>query len=366
MLSVVKEQLELSIIVPVFNEGGGVGDLLRMLARQEEVAFEILLVDGGSTDGSPEIAWKIAREMGLPLRILKTERGRARQMNAGVGTARGEWILFLHADSAFTCPHALKSALALLKKEVALSSGIPVLGHFALRFDQTGEPFWFGYAFCEAKARLNRPGCTLGDQGFLLAKRFFEAVGPFDESLPVGEDVIWAEQVRRSGRIILISAEIVTSPRRFRTEGFLQRQTLNAMIMACLFTGNAALLAALPAVYCAQSDSGRLVLRPYFRAFQLQLDAMPRARARKFWRGIGGYVRDNAWQLALLADSAYTMWKGDPPGSGRMPILEFFDRWGYRLLQGGVGRVVATFLVRGWFTVAAQDIRKYGHKKMGC
>src|ERR1700674_5517741 len=78
--------------------------------------------------------------------------------------------------------------------------------------------------------RHGRRECTHGDQGFLLRRGFFNAVGPFEESLPMLAETRFAEAVRNRGEWLLLPAEIQTSARRFEIEGLRERQTLNAII----------------------------------------------------------------------------------------------------------------------------------------
>ena len=89
----VPERVALSIIVPMLNEAAALPVLLPQLAHWHARGCEVVLVDGGSTDGSADVA----RAAGF--RVVEAERGRARQMNAGAALARGEVLVFLHADT---------------------------------------------------------------------------------------------------------------------------------------------------------------------------------------------------------------------------------------------------------------------------
>jgi len=343
---------ELSVIVPVLNEVDGIEGFFRMLARQEGTGFEVVLSDGGSSDGTVDKVLQAAGGYSFPVEVLHGERGRARQMNSGAAVAHGEWLLFLHADSLLPDPQSLNTALSLLREESARCCSGRVMGHFALRFDRGDKGPRFGYSFCETKARLDRPYCTLGDQGLILPKRFFAEVGPFDESLPVGEDVVLAERVRRCGRIILLPSEIVTSPRRFETEGFRKRQTLNAIIMACLGTGRTSLLDSLPALYCSQDRSRPLDLLPCFREIGVRIAELPFRDRWVFWYAIGRYVRDNAWQLALMLDVRRSLALGKLPAGGDGRMLAFYDRFLDRLTDHPPGRWLTAGLVLVWFIMS--------------
>jgi len=223
--------LQLSIIIPLLNEAESLPALLDDLGRQEGIPFEVILVDGGSVDDTADLAAKRSAESPFPCRVLQSAKGRGRQLNAGAAAARGDLLLFLHADSAFADPQALQRGVAALAAAREARGHTRVAGHFALRFARSSDEPSFAYAYYQAKARLDRPECTHGDQGFLLHRDFFAAVGPFDETLPLLEDTRLAERIRREGEWLLLPAEIATSARRFESEGLYPRQALNAVIM---------------------------------------------------------------------------------------------------------------------------------------
>jgi glycosyltransferase involved in cell wall biosynthesis len=163
---------ELSIIVPALNEAGTIRDLIRNLAAQEEVVFEVILCDGGSSDGTPDRFREAVQNASFPARSINTERGRGRQMNGGAAVASGSFLLFLHADSFFDEPNALRKALDALGEAMQSIGHKRVAGRFALRFRrQCGKPSLF-YYYHESKAGLDRGECIHGDQGFLLQQSF--------------------------------------------------------------------------------------------------------------------------------------------------------------------------------------------------
>ena len=347
----------LSVIIPVFNEAPHIAPLLSMLARQEGCAFETILCDGGSTDGSLSQARNLADTLPYPLTPISAPRGRGRQMNAGATAAGGEWLLFLHADSAFPDPAALRNGLSLLREAALNNRHRRTAGRFALRFDTAGTKSRFGYAFCEGKARLGRTGGILGDQGFLLSRELFESVGPFDESLPVAEDVEYAERIRsRGGEFLLLPTEILTSPRRFETEGYRARQTLNALIMGLLFSGRPHLLSALTGGYRSHHDGRPLDLEPFFEETARQISLLPPGERLAFWYRIGTYVRANAWQLAYLLDLRRGWRKGMREEGEETPLLAWYDRYLEPLTDHPPGRVIAAVIVRIWFTLACHGL----------
>src|SRR5512145_1536444 len=106
---------ELSIIIPTLNEAGTLSWLLADLAVQIDIGFEILVSDGDSTDGTGEVAAATLARHRLAGAVLTGTAGRGRQLNRGAARARGEWLLFLHADSRLPDPAALAESLAFLR-----------------------------------------------------------------------------------------------------------------------------------------------------------------------------------------------------------------------------------------------------------
>jgi rSAM/selenodomain-associated transferase 2 len=339
---------ELSIIIPVLNEAGTLPVLFRNLAEQQNAAAEIVVCDGGSTDGTVELARHLAGDTAVPVRVLSSLPGRARQMNAGVLASSAETLLFLHADSRFTDGRAIRKGLDRLAATIGEMGHDRVAGHFALRFDrQETVPSW-GYYHFECKARLDRPECTHGDQGFLLRRSFFQAVGPFDPSLPMLAETRFAEAVRRSGRWLLLPADILTSARRFETEGLRERQTLNAIITNFAAAGWETFFTELPRLYAPQETAGRFDLTPLFPKIARLMAALPLRERFRLWYATGRYVRDNAWQLALALDTRRSFKAGLPPGEGGLSALAFYDRWLDRLTDHHAGRLAAAVLTWLW------------------
>jgi len=313
---------ELSVIVPTLNEQGTLPELLENLGQQRGISFEVIVVDGGSRDGDSGLDPSVANA--YPLILVDSPAGRGTQLNAGARRARGEWLLFLHADSRFSDPTALARGVRYLNSESEHPAGSVIAGRFALRFTATGGQFPGAYAFYESKARRNRPGCVHGDQGFLFRRHLFSRLGPFNTDLPFLEDERFAERVFQQGRWLLMPAEITTSARRFVAEGLFRRQWLNALIMNALAIGWFDFLQAAPGLYRTQDQTGRIDLGVIARAGR----GLLRDRSwRERWRicyDSAEFILDNAWQLLLALDVRRGLRRDRDYRGEKTPCL---DRW---------------------------------------
>lgn len=335
---------ELSIIIPTLDEEACIDALLRNLACQQGADLEVLVCDGGSKDATVDRALAAAAGLPFPLRVISGTRGRGRQMNAGARVARGEYLLFLHADSLFPDGNALNSALSALRRITAENGDHPAAGRFRLRFLRAEATSSFFYYYAECKARLDRTGSTHGDQGLMLDRALFKKAGPFDESCTVLEDTLLAERVRRIGKWHLFEPEILTSSRRYETEGRLRRQFLNAVIMALNAVGRDEIISELPEIYSAQQLAGRLRLLPFLKRISERLDGLRWRERVSFWQGIGGYLAGNAWQPAFALDVSKSYRQGLPPGTGGVFWLGLADRLSAVILDNPPVRVPAAFL----------------------
>ncbi|MGE5252642.1 MAG: TIGR04283 family arsenosugar biosynthesis glycosyltransferase, partial [Planctomycetaceae bacterium] len=174
----------ISVIIPTLNEAYSLGSSLRNLFAQAG-EFEIVMADGGSSDGTLEILTHFPA-----VKLIRSGGGRARQMNEGARKARGEILLFLHADTVLP-------ANALGKIEEAMEDPSVSAGSFSLEFDHSGKFFRILSAF----SRINHPFFTYGDQGLFLRAAIFRRIGGFKE-IPVMEDVEIQERLRKIGRFI--------------------------------------------------------------------------------------------------------------------------------------------------------------------
>lgn len=290
----------LSVIVPILNEAANLSHLFTTLTWQEGIDFELILVDGGSSDSSVACAEQLATSAPYPCHILHSLRGRACQMNAGAAIATGPYLLFLHVDSLLTQRTALHSGLADLIAAEKSPEGPAVAARFRLAFAPNEKVPQRWRDFHTQKAHQNRRGCIHGDQGFLLSRIFFTQVGPFDESLPFLEDDELSDQIFTNGRWILLPSEIITSARRFTAEGYWQRDLLNLLILTLHQSGYGGWLPALTMAYRANPRGGKVRIKPALLTISTQLKSLSRRERLQFWAAIYRCIRENLWQLRLL------------------------------------------------------------------
>lgn len=341
--------VELSIIVPILNEREQLPDLLADLQRQQQVDYELIIVDGGSTDGGPE--W--IQQQDIIGSLLISPAGRGRQMNLGAQQANAKWVLFLHVDSRFEHPLALRQSLDHLQQ----TGSQKVAGHFALCFRRAEDKPSAGYYYYEWKARLGRPETIHGDQGFLLRLDFYRQLAGFREDLQVMEDTDFAERLRAVGQWQLLAAKISTSARRFEIEGLWQRQLLGALIMCFRDIGWEQFFSAAPSIYRQQTEADRLRVRPFFLLISSLFTRMgPKAAWQIWWRS-GAYVRRHAWQLTFALDARRAFRRGIPVGQGRMTLTGVFEPIFDLLTDNHLGRFAATILLQLWFLVTKKWLK---------
>jgi hypothetical protein len=198
-----KSQPELSIVVPVLDEGARIGMRLRELAPLVDAGrAEVIVVDGGSSDRTLEIA-----EGFTGVRVLRARRGRAAQMNAGARAASGRVLLFLHADVALPA-----DALDWVRR--ALDTPATVAGAFrtwTIADDGSGRrALWLHLA--DLRSRYS--GLPYGDQALFVRRDTFFDVGGFPELLLM-EDLELARRLRKRGKIRIVPATVRVSGRRF-------------------------------------------------------------------------------------------------------------------------------------------------------
>jgi rSAM/selenodomain-associated transferase 2 len=210
---------KISVIIPTLNEASVIATTLRHIPRGGDV--ELIVVDGSSHDGTVAIAEASGA------RVIRTASNRAQQMNAGAAIARGEILLFLHADTRLPADFARAVHTVLSRPKV-------VAGAYRLRID---SPRW-SLRVVEALANFRSRWLKMpyGDQAlFLRARHFRTAVG--FSNLPIMEDFEFVRRLGRWGRIAIAPAVVVTSARRWEKLGVLRTTLLNQVIILAYLLG---------------------------------------------------------------------------------------------------------------------------------
>ncbi len=194
----------LSIIIPALNEERCLGETLESLASMRTEGHECLVVDGGSSDATREIAEPLCD------RVLITSPGRARQMNAGAAAASGDILVFLHADTQLPLG-ATKAIIAAMEPEQARG-----WGRFDIRLTGAHPLLRMVEALISLRSRLN--GIATGDQAIFVRRQLFEEVGGFRE-IPLMEDVALARALLQHGRPHCLRQQVRSSSRRWEDKG---------------------------------------------------------------------------------------------------------------------------------------------------
>jgi glycosyltransferase involved in cell wall biosynthesis len=171
--------------------------------------FELILVDGGSTDGTLEEIDILKGGFHHPLNVLNASKGRASQMNKGAEVAKGEVLLFLHVDSQIE-----EDSLGLIENEI--NKGDIVGGGFTHSFSDPDFFLKLTSAFGNFRTRLTK--IFFGDFGIFIRKDIFERMGGYDDVIFL-EDVEFCKKAKRYGKLEQIDRIIATSPRRYHSIG---------------------------------------------------------------------------------------------------------------------------------------------------
>jgi rSAM/selenodomain-associated transferase 2 len=210
--------MSISVIIPTLNESACLAETLRSV--RAERPHEILVVDGGSTDATRELARTADG-------VLLGPRGRAAQMNHGAAHACGDILLFLHADCTLEAGALDAVEECLARRGVAAG---------CLRMTVTDERPIYRLVDACATARVRLTGLIYGDQGLFVERRRFERIGGFPP-LRLMEDVFFSKTLRRQGRMVVAPRRIFVSPRRWHKQGVVRQTLRNWMLTALAAAG---------------------------------------------------------------------------------------------------------------------------------
>ncbi len=192
----------LSIVVPALNEAAGIAAMLQALAPLRARGVELVLADGGSTDGTPDRAapWVDT--------VVRAPRGRALQMNAGAARAHADVLLFLHADTLLPA-----GADGLVLQAVAAGAR---WGRFDVQIQ--GRPWMLRVVAALMNLRSRATGIATGDQAIFTTRAAFNQAGGFPAQ-PLMEDIELSRRLKRIARPACLRARVVTSGRRWEQRG---------------------------------------------------------------------------------------------------------------------------------------------------
>lgn len=213
--------MNLSIVIPALNEASLIGDTLQALAPLRARGCEVIVVDGGSWDATVAIAQAGAD------RVLVAPRGRASQMNAGAAAARGEVLLFLHADTQL-------AADADRQIETGMARTGRRWGRFDVRLSGTHPLLRLVERMMNLRSRLS--GIATGDQAMFVERRLFFEAGAFPNQ-PLMEDVELSKRLKRHGRPLCLAVPVITSSRRWEEGGIVRTIVLMWALRAAYALG---------------------------------------------------------------------------------------------------------------------------------
>ncbi len=213
----------IGVVVPALNAGLSIGATLDgVSALREKLPLDVVVIDGGSHDDTLSVAERHGA------RTITAPPGRGGQLTAGAAAVTGKWLLFVHADTLLE-----DDWVSAVADFVQAPENAERAGYFRLTFDDTASPARWLERIVAWRARLL--GLPYGDQGLLIARQLYDALGGF-RPLELMEDV---DLVRRIGRrrLVALNATARTSAERYRRSGYLLRSMRNLLCLALFFLG---------------------------------------------------------------------------------------------------------------------------------
>jgi rSAM/selenodomain-associated transferase 2 len=219
-------QGRLTIVIPVLNEAGIIGPALQALSPLRARGGEIIVADGGSRDGTAQLARPFADH------VIAAPRGRGAAMNAGAAAGSGDLLLFLHADTALPgdADDLIETALARR-----------CWGRFDVRIAGLHPLLRVVGRMISLRSRLT--GIATGDQAMFVTREAFEKVGRFPD-LPLMEDIAFSQKLKRLCRPYCIGTPVITSGRRWEQHGVVRTIVLMWQLRLAYYLGVAPALLA--------------------------------------------------------------------------------------------------------------------------
>ena len=210
----------ISIIIPTLNEAESIATTMK--SAQTFTGVEIIVADGGSSDGTGEMA------KALGARLLTITGGRAKQVNAGATAASSDVLLFLHGDTRLPCG---------FDKHVWNLLTMPgtVAGAFELGID--GPEIGLRIIEKLANFRSRFFQMPYGDQAIFLRSSLFRSIGGFPE-IPIMEDFVFMQRLKKKGRVVIAPIAVTTSSRRWKELGILKTTMINQAVLLAYFFGS--------------------------------------------------------------------------------------------------------------------------------
>jgi len=210
----------ISVIIPTLNVADTIGPTLACLYEGMEASLicEVVIADGGSVDGIEQIA----NDVGATL--VKTTKGRGNQMRAGALSAKGQWLLFIHADTVLS-----PNWVAVMRAHINNQSKA---GYCKLAFDKDGFAPKLIAALANLRSRIF--GLPYGDQALLISKDLYQQTGGYPD-IPLMEDVALARKLR--GQLKSLPVTATTRSDRYVKEGWFTRARKNLGTLVLYFLG---------------------------------------------------------------------------------------------------------------------------------
>jgi rSAM/selenodomain-associated transferase 2 len=213
-------QPAISVIIPTLNEAESIATTMK--SAQAPTKVEIIVADGRSSDGTGEMA------KGLGARLLTITGGRAKQVNAGAMAASSEVLLFLHGDTRL--PGGFDKHVMNL-----LTMPGTAAGAFTLGID--GPEIGLRLIEKLANFRSRFFQMPYGDQAIFLKASLFRSIGGFPE-IPIMEDFVFMQRVKKEGRVVIAPIAVTTSSRRWKELGILKTTLINQVVLLAYFLGS--------------------------------------------------------------------------------------------------------------------------------